>query len=156
MKDNDIDRIIDIERESFEYSYPPSLIMQAYTSFPEGFLVVEEANSKKIIGYIMCIIEWRNGHIISIAVSKEYRNRGVGTMLLNASEHILFKRYNINNIVLEVKFDNKIARKFYYSRGYEDKRLLKNYYDDGSDAILMVKKNPYMSSKNGPIIINMW
>ena len=156
MKDSDIDRIIDIERESFEYNYPPSLIMQIYTSFPEGFLVVEEASSKKIIGYIMGIIEWGNGHIVSIAVDRAYRNRGIGTMLLNALEYILFKKYNVNNIVLEVRFDNNIARKFYYNKGYEDRRLLKNYYDDGSDAILMVKKNPYMPSKNSPIIVNMW
>ncbi|AEH06483.1 ribosomal protein S18-alanine N-acetyltransferase [Methanothermococcus okinawensis] len=156
LMEKDINRIIEIEKESFEYSYPPTLIRQLYISFPDGFLVAEDSNGN-IMGYVIATMEWGNGHIVSIAVGKNYRNKGVGALLLNAIEDYLFKKCNAKYIVLEVRFDNINARKFYYKKGYEDKRLLSEYYDDGSDAILMVKKNPYLESNNYyPIIVNMW
>jgi len=156
MRDRDIPQVIKIEEESFEYTYPPLLIMHIFSSFPEGFLVAEDENTKKIVGYIMGLIEWGHGHIVSIATSKEYRNKGIGTALLKKLEDILFKKYNVGYIALEVRFNNRDARKFYYKRGYVDKRLLPRYYEDGTDAILMVKKNPYIKLPNTPIVVTMW
>jgi ribosomal-protein-alanine N-acetyltransferase len=156
LREKDIDRIIEIEKESFEYNYPPLLIRQLYMSFPDGFLVAEDTHNGNIIGYVIAVMEWGNGHIVSIAVDKNNRNKGIGTLLLNAVEEYLFTNCNAKYIVLEVRFDNTNARKFYYRRGYNDKRLLPKYYDDGSDAILMVKKNPYLEFNNHPIIVSMW
>ena len=153
--EKDIDRIVEIEKESFEYAYPQIIIRQIYTSFPDGFLVAEE-DKGNIIGYVMATIEWGNGHIVSIAVDKHHRNKGIGTLLLNAVEEYLFTKCNVKYIVLEVRFNNTNARNFYYKRGYRDKRLLPKYYDDGSDAILMIKRNPYIEFNTHPIIVSMW
>ncbi len=156
LTEKDIDRVIEIENESFDYNYPPTIIKQIFTTLPDGFLVAEDEISKNIIGYVMATIEWGNGHIVSIAVDKYYRNRGVGSLLLSTLESYLFMKCNVNYIVLEVRFDNTNARKFYYKRGYRDKRLLPEYYDDNSDAILMIKRNPYIEFNTHPIIISMW
>jgi len=156
MRHEDIPEVIKIEKDSFKYTYPPLLIMQILSSFPEGFLVAEDERSKKIVGYIMGIIEWGHGHIVSIATSREYRNRGIGSALLKELEDILFKKYNVGYIALEVRFNNREARRFYYKRGYKDKRLLPRYYEDGTDAILMVKRNPYIEVTNTPVIVSMW
>jgi len=156
MKENDIPQVIKIEEDSFKYTYPPLLIMQILSSFPEGFLVAEDERNDRIVGYIMGLIEWGHGHIISIATSKEYRKRGIGTALLKKLEDILFKKYNVGYIALEVRFNNREARRFYYKRGYKDKRLLPRYYEDGTDAILMVKRNPYIEVTNTPVIVSMW
>jgi ribosomal-protein-alanine N-acetyltransferase len=155
LMEKDIDRVIEIENESFEYSYPLMIIRQIYASLPDGFLVAED-DKGNIIGYVMATIEWGNGHIVSIAVDKHHRNKGIGTLLLNALEEYLFTKCNVKYIVLEVRFDNTNARKFYYKRGYRDKRLLPEYYDDNSDAILMIKRNPYIEFNTHPIIISMW
>jgi len=156
MREGDIPQVIEIEEESFKHPYPPLLIRQILSSFPEGFLVAEDESTGRIVGYIMGLIEWGHGHIVSIATSKEYRNRGIGTALLKELEDILFKRYNVGYIVLEVRFNNREARRFYYKRGYRDKRLLPRYYEDGTDAILMVKKNPYIKLPNVPVVVSMW
>ena len=156
MEYEDIPQVVAIEKDSFKHSYPPLLIMQILSSFPEGFLVAEDERSNKVVGYIMGLIEWGHGHIVSIATSKDYRNRGIGTVLLKELENILFKKYNVGYIVLEVRFNNRGARRFYYKRGYMDKRLLPRYYEDGTDAILMVKRNPYIEVSNTPVVVSMW
>jgi len=155
LMEKDIGRVIEIEKESFEYNYPLIIIRQIYASLPDGFLVAEDDNGD-IIGYVMTTIEWGNGHIVSIAVDKNHRNKGIGTLLLNAVEEYLFTKCNVKYIVLEVRFNNTNARNFYYKRGYRDKRLLPKYYDDGSDAILMIKRNPYIEFNTHPIIVSMW
>ena len=156
MRYEDIPQVVAIERDSFKQTYPPMLIMQILSSFPEGFLVAEDERSNKVVGYIMGLIEWGHGHIISIATSRDHRNRGIGTALLEELEDILFKKYNVGYITLEVRFNNRGARRFYYKRGYKDKRLLPRYYEDGTDAILMVKRNPYIEISKTPVIISMW
>jgi ribosomal-protein-alanine N-acetyltransferase len=154
-KKEDLIRVSEIEKNSFEYCYPFSLLYSLYNSFPDGFMVAENKKTNYIVGYIIATIEWGNGHIVSIATDSKHRNEGVGGILLSSMEDYLFKKYGVNNIILEVRFDNVNARKFYYKRGYVDKRLVKDYYDDGADAILMVKKNPNIIN-NDPIIVNMW
>ena len=156
MRYEDIPQVVEIERNSFSQPYPPLLIMQILSYFPQGFLVAEDVRSKKVVGYIMGLIEFGHGHIISIATSKEYRKRGIGSALLKELEDILFKKYNVAYITLEVRFNNREARLFYYKRGYMDKRLLPRYYEDGTDAILMIKKNPYMDLPNPPVVVSMW
>ena len=41
---------------------------------------------------------------------------------------------------LEVRIENKQAINFYKKHKYEVIKLISNYYDDGSDAYLMVKE----------------
>ena len=63
---------------------------------------------------------------------------------------------NYNYIVLEVRVSNITARKFYYRMGYRDRKLLPKYYEDEEDAILMIKRNPYIEFNAHPIIVSMW
>ncbi len=153
---NDILQISKVERSSFKNYYPLPLLFSLHTTYPDGFRVVEDISINKIVGYIIATLEWDNGHIVSIATLSEYRNKGVGKLLLKNMENYLFKVCNVNYIILEVRFSNIIPRKFYYKNNYVDKRLVKNYYDNGEDAILMIKKNPYKKSNNNKIIVNMW
>nr|WP_157209526.1 ribosomal protein S18-alanine N-acetyltransferase [Methanotorris igneus] len=153
FKLEDLDRIEEIEKQSFKKTYPRFLLTHLYTNFPDGFIIAEINN--KIVGYAIGTIEWGNGHIVSIAVDREFRNRGIGTALIEHLERYFFERCNVKYIVLEVRVSNKTARMFYYKRGYVDKRFLPNYYDDGEDAILMIKKRKNLET-NYPIIVSMW
>ncbi|MFU8651982.1 ribosomal protein S18-alanine N-acetyltransferase [Methanotorris formicicus] len=149
----DLDRVEEIEKQSFKKIYPRFLLIHLYTNFPDGFIVAEIDGH--IVGYIIGTIEWGNGHIISIAVDRKFRNRGIGSILIEYLEKYFFERCNVKYIVLEVRVSNKKARMFYYKRGYVDKRFLPKYYDDGEDAILMVKKRKDLKT-NYPITISMW
>ncbi len=100
-----------------------------------GFLVAEHDNI--IVGYIIFWIRYEDeGHIISIAVDEEHRRKDVGTQLVEAALKI-FKRYNIDKIKLEVRISNKKAIDFYNNNGFIEKEVLKDYYEDYEDAVLM-------------------
>lgn len=62
------------------------------------------------------------GIMENVYVRPEYRNRGVGTALLEAAEATLYEQ-GVDAIALEVMADNEAARRFYAERGYKPHRL---------------------------------
>ena len=73
----DLKRVYEIENMSFNQSYEINIFKQLY-EMGVGFLVAEKDNY--VIGYIIFWIKNdREGHIISIAVDKNYRRLKVGS-----------------------------------------------------------------------------
>ena len=52
----------------------------------------------------------------------------------------LFEKLNLNKILLEVSRNNLTAEKFYNRFEFSTVGIRKNYYKDGSDALLKEKK----------------
>src|SRR5690606_14310148 len=106
----DINRVLEIEETSFKDPYPVNILLDIY-NLGAGFLVAEYDNI--IVGYIIFWIRFEGeGHIISIAVDENYQRKEVGSQLVESTLKI-FKRYNINQIKLEVRISNKGAINFY-------------------------------------------
>jgi len=130
----DIKRVLEIEESSFDDPYPSSVLVEIY-NLGAGFLVAQEDNS--IVGYIIFWIRFEDeGHIISIAVDKKYRRKGVGSKLVETATEI-FCKYNVKTIKLEVRLGNRGAQKFYRHLGFSEKKVLENYYEDLEDAVIM-------------------
>ncbi|MFX1491247.1 MAG: ribosomal protein S18-alanine N-acetyltransferase [Promethearchaeota archaeon] len=142
IQNHELNQITQIEFESFTDPYPKDLFQFLAKKSPELFLVaVEEGKEEKeILGYAVADIErhvpYLNGHILSIAVGKQYRRRGIGNQLL--SELIrLFKSKECNSIVLEVRESNLKAKALYQNLGFIEVKRRSRYYEDGEDAIVM-------------------
>ena len=130
----DIKKVLEIENASFKDPYPPNILLDIY-NLGAGFLVAQQDNM--VVGYIIFWIRFEGeGHIISIAVDPNYRRKGIGSRLLDMALEI-FKRYNVNDIKLEVRTSNKCAIKFYRDSGFNKKEILNRYYEDFEDAVLM-------------------
>ena len=100
-----------------------------------GFLVAEEEGY--VIGYIIFWIKYENqGHIISLAVDKNYRRKKAGTRLLSKAIQILMM-FDIANIYLEVNEKNTGAYEFYKGFNFKVDRIVPDYYDTGDGAIVM-------------------
>ena len=72
-------------------------------------------------------------------VNQKYREKGYGSYLMS----YLIKeceKLNINKIFLEVSSTNIAAEKFYSRFGFFTVGIRRNYYKDGSDALLKEKK----------------
>jgi ribosomal-protein-alanine N-acetyltransferase len=80
------------------------------------------------------------GHVISIAVLPEYRKKGIGTALLNEAINRMKNNYGTEAVYLEVRVSNKDAISLYKKMGFEEVRIIKEYYRNGEDAYVMVKK----------------
>lgn len=77
----------------------------------------------KVVGFIGCVsylafeLENEGMKIIALAVSKEYRRKGIGTQLLKTAEQWA-KENNIEVILLNSGLPREDAHVFYESQGY--------------------------------------
>ena len=131
---NDLKRVFKIESMSFNQSYGIEMVQQLY-EMGVGFLVAEEDGY--VIGYVIFWIKYEDqGHIISIAVDKNYRRLGAGTQLLVKAISIL-SLLNIRAIYLEVNENNTGAVEFYKTFNFKIDRVVPGYYENGDGAIIM-------------------
>ena len=92
-----------------------------------------------IIGICVFQVVLDEAQINYFALDKKYRERGFGSYLMD----YLIKqceKLNINRLLLEVSMRNVIAERFYNKFDFSTVGIRKNYYKDGSDAILKEKK----------------
>lgn len=73
--------------------------------------------------------------IATIGVLPEYRGRGIGRQLLQASEEAV----TLRSIRLNVRPTNYVALQLYQDFGYQKIGLWTAYYSDGEDALVMEK-----------------
>jgi len=74
----------------------------------------------KIIGVILCGHDGRKGYIYHTAVMTDYRDKGVGKTLVEATLEAL-KKEKINKVALVAFDSNELGNKFWQSLGF-DKR----------------------------------
>lgn len=131
---NDLKRVYEIENMSFDQSYGINMFQQLY-EMGVGFLVAEEDGY--VIGYVIFWIKYENqGHIISIAVDKNYRRLKAGTHLLVKAISIL-SLLRLDTIYLEVNENNTGAVEFYKTFNFKVDRVVPGYYENGDGAMVM-------------------
>jgi len=79
------------------------------------------------------------GHVKDLAVHPDRRGEGVGSTLLDRSLAVL-RGESARSVKLEVRVGNESARSLYDAFEFEPLRRVPRYYDDGEDAIIMVRQ----------------
>ncbi len=97
----------------------------------EGFIIADRFRTRRTN-------EWM-GQIITIDVVEDARRSGLGSRLLSAAEEAL-KAAGCGYVSLEAAVDNFSALRFYKKHGYLGLKVLRRYYLDSIDALLMGKK----------------
>ena len=88
-----------------------------------NYQIFVACDDDKVVGYIGCVsylafeLENEGMKIIALAVSKEYRRKGIGTELLKTAERWA-KENNIEVILLNSGLPREDAHRFYESQGY--------------------------------------
>ena len=137
FRPTDLKRVYEIENMSFDQTYGIKIFQQLY-EMGIGFLVAEIDDY--VVGYVMFWLKYENqGHIISIAVDKNYRRRGYGTQLLAKAIGILF--LISDTIYLEVRASDTGAIEFYKQFQFTQDRIVPNYYESGEDAVILFLKS---------------
>ena len=136
-EDKHLPEIYQIEKLSFPQPYSLPLL-EALTHMNRNILLVATSRDK-VLGYIIVSVEGERGHVISIAVSPEYRRTGVGRSLLNEATRILKDR-GVKSIHLEARRSNIPTLRFYEKLGFKLTGFIKAYYEDGEDANLFSKQ----------------
>ena len=105
----------------------------------KGIKVVAIFLKKKIIGIYVVQTIIDEAQINYFSIKQKFRRKGYGSSLMN----YLIKeceKINIKKLLLEVSETNSIAENFYCKFDFLTVGRRKNYYKDGSDAILKEKK----------------
>lgn len=137
FRPTDLKRVYEIESMSFDQTYGIQIFQQLY-EMGIGFLVAEIDDY--VVGYVMFWLKYENqGHIISIAVDKNYRRRGYGTQLLAKAIGILF--LISDTIYLEVRASDTGAIEFYKQFHFKQDRVVPHYYESGEDAVILFLKS---------------
>lgn len=148
---SDIIPVMEINLKTLPEHYSDYFYESLLAELPEAFLVAEI--EKRLVGYIMCKIEYgfsnfkklgfvKKGHVVSIAVLPDYRQKGIGRALVEESIAGV-KLKKSDELYLEVRCSNSEAIRLYEKLGFVIKQRLKTYYRDGEDAYLMATEFSY-------------
>ena len=105
----------------------------------EGIKVFGILISNLVIGICVFHVVLDEAQINFFVVNRKYRKKGFGTYLMG----YLIKeceKLNLSRLILEVSHNNHTADKFYSRFDFSTVGIRRNYYKDGSDALLKEKK----------------
>ena len=105
----------------------------------EGIKVYGLLLANLVIGICVMQVVLDEAQINYFVINKKFRQKGYGTYLMIYLIEKC-KKLNINKLLLEVSQDNKTARNFYSRFNFSTVGVRRNYYRDGSDALLKEKK----------------
>jgi len=137
MSVTDLQQIIRIEHTSFPTPWTLELFVRELSlKFSHNFVLDLLG---MVIGYINFWLVAGEMHIMSIAVHEDYRNKRVGTMLLDRSL-VYARRRGAEYVHLEVRRGNDAAIALYRGMEFEVVGVRRGYYTDtGEDALVMTR-----------------
>jgi ribosomal-protein-alanine N-acetyltransferase len=119
----DVEQLFALDKANDDYHWSKSNFSGNH------FITVAEYN-QQIVGFIVYthydVIE-----ILRIVVAKEFRGLGIAKQLIAS--------LGDERIILEVRKDNQTAISVYRKCSFQEVRVRKKYYTDGTDAIVMQK-----------------
>jgi ribosomal-protein-alanine N-acetyltransferase len=139
---SDLDTLIEIERSSFGAdAYDRKLFAELFAACGRLFLVA--AAGTRIRAYIVTETAVRRemlcADVVSLAVGPAWRGRGIARALMRGTLRRLRLR-KVRRVTLAVRASNGPAQALYQRFGFTRLRLVRGYYEDGEDALVLVKR----------------
>lgn len=137
---SDLSTIAALEKACFEPAYEEKQLLYELNENPYAH-VYSALVDGEVVGYIDFMITFNSATINRIAVKEEYRRKGVGNLLLGQvlKDCEAQKDDVVEYLTLEVRESNATARAFYKKHRFEAVTTKTGYYEDGENAIYMVR-----------------
>lgn len=128
--------ILDLDKNNFSNFFDEKFYIEKILE--ENLLVA--VIDKKIVGFILFNSVFDEAEIYKIVVSKDFRKNGISKELMkNFIERV--KKKDILKIFLEVRESNIPAIKLYENFGFENIRIISDYYSNPKEnGIVMLKE----------------
>jgi len=134
---NDVDSLASIAKQSFKSGFTKQAFVNEFKENPFCKILILE-NEEEIIGYLDYWITFDSSTIAEIAILDKYRKLGYASMLMDYMVDDL-KKNEVLSSTLEVRKSNVAAINLYKKYDYKEVKVKTAYYEDGEDAIYMVK-----------------
>lgn len=132
----DLDSIKDFLILDFDDFWNYNVLKDELVNENSRYIVAKNVQSNnEIVGFAGIKIFLDDADIMNIVVKKNYRNNGVGTLLLE-NLILLCNELNLQSLSLEVNEENLPAINLYKKFGFKDIGTRKNYYKDKNGIIM--------------------
>ncbi len=139
FEDKDLEEIVQIEEELFgEDRWNKDTFLEQINDNPYATIYVYEKDDH-VVGFVDLWIAYENADLANIGVSKQYQGKGIGSELMTFCDKVVQEK-KCENYSLEVRVSNFNAIHLYEKFGFQNVGIRKNYYADGENAYLMIKK----------------
>jgi len=126
---------VEIERRCFSDPWSVTSFREALDS-PWTFGLVAHS-ARGIAGYLIGREVAGTGEILNLAVSPDFRRRGVARALLRAGLSI-FRKRRVEEVFLEVRESNRSAQALYASSGFRPVGQRTSYYRNPKEDALVL------------------
>ena len=136
IKENDIDSCFELDSNTISLWSKKQWTNEFKK---EGTKIFVLLISNLIVGICVFQVVLDEAQINYFVIHQKFRNRGFGSHLMS----YLIKqceKLNLRKLLLEVSKSNVTAERFYSNFAFSTVGIRKNYYKDGSDAVLKEKK----------------
>jgi ribosomal-protein-alanine N-acetyltransferase len=131
----DMAEVLEIERESFEFSWTEEDFLCCLRQRNCIGMVAEQDH--KIVGFMIYELHKSRLHVLDFAVADWGRRQTVGTQMVEKLIDKLSQQRR-KEILLEIRETNLPAQLFFRSQGFRATSVLRNHYDETSeDAYVM-------------------
>jgi len=134
----DLPQIVEIERLSFDNPWSQdSFLRELSLPFSRTIVAIRvNETAESVVGYLCRWLVADECHILNVAVRPTARRGGIaGRMMVSAIQEARHEKARF--VTLEVRRSNLAARSLYRKLNFEERRLRRNYYGAGDDAIVM-------------------
>jgi len=137
MTEEDLDGVMEIERQSFPTPWSRGLFeRELLLSYAQAFVAVD-APTGRVVGYLCFWLVEGETHILNLAVHPERRRQGIASQLLHYGLDYS-RQQGAEEITLEVRRSNYKAIALYRSFLFQPQGIRRRYYSDsGEDAVIM-------------------
>ena len=147
MEESDLSEVTHIEQGTFPDPWPLNSFHDCL-AFGHHCLVLEQNST--IYAYGIMSIEIGSGHILNLCVRPEFRQHGIGRWMLY---HLLQRAEaaQVEAVFLEVRASNQPAIHLYYTTGFVQIGVRKDYYPSETgpeDALILMREPPIAEKKN--------
>lgn len=136
MNLSDIDRILEIEHQSFTAPWSRNAFEGELTRNHFARYIVVEVD-QLVVGYAGMWLIIDEAHITNIAIDPAFQGRKLGETLMRQMMTVAVWNGAVR-MTLEVRVSNKKAQNLYEKLGFKSYGIRKRYYtDNGEDAMIM-------------------
>lgn len=139
MRADDMEAVLHIDQLSFPVPWMPTAFTTELSNRSACYLVAR--SNTQVVGFGGAWVIMDEAHITTLAVHPQHRGHRIGERLLLALLEEGIRR-RASRATLEVRQNNRAARRLYQKFGFYEAAVRKNYYtDNGENAIVMWADN---------------
>ena len=145
LEPRDLDAVEEIERASYPTPWSRSMFV-AELRKPSSLALGAYSDEGDLVGYAFVSRYVDAWHVMNVAVSVEFRRRGIATTLLERLFDVTGTDL-VRGYTLEVRVSNLHAIRLYEQLGFEARGIRRGYYTDNREDALIMWREPASSEQ---------